>query len=356
MKRKGPRPTRDIAGVKVVTTRYRGKITIYRYHRATQVRLVHAPGSAKDVEQILKLDQRVANANSNVGTLGALVAAYRKSESWNRLAARTQKDYARVFDYLADLAPMPAADIDPPFVAALRDKAKADHGWRFSNYVVTVLSIAFVWGREFGLAKENPAHRIRKLKPDFDRARGRKNKAWSERDWAALAEAAPVWILWPCAIARYLGARQGDVIAMTLDEVSGDIARWTARKNRFEVEVPIVPEFEAIRARYLEWRELAGSRRPGELACLNSRYQAWTQSGFRASFFKLIGALAKDGKIGKGLTFHGLRSTHAHDWASRGDTRTIGMALGDKTESMARHYAQEEGKGRRLKAALKERG
>jgi integrase len=156
--------------------------------------------------------------------------------------------------------------------------------------------------------------------------------------------------LWPCAIARYLGARQGDVVAMTIGEVSGDMARWTARKNNYAVQVPVVPEFAAIRAQYLEWR---GPVSAEAIACLNSRRVKWTQNGLRASFFKLLAALAKAGKIRTGLTFHGLRSTHAHDWVRRGDTRTAGMALGDKSEAMARRYAQEEDGGRRLKEALK---
>jgi integrase len=351
MKRKGPRPTRDIAGVQLVVSRYQGRIAHYRYHRATRVRLKYDPGSAKDLDQIRRLDERADSANSDRGTLGALIRAYRDSVAWRRLAKRTQQDYARVFDWLADLAPMPVAEITPPFVAALRDKAQTKNGWRLANYVVTCLSILFVWGREFGLTIDNPAHRIKKLKPPVDRARGRKNKAWNDQEWAALAEAAPVWVLFPCAVARYLGARQGDVVAMTIGEVSGDVARWTARKNNYEVEVPVVPEFAAIRAQYLEWR---GDAPAGSIACLNSRRDAWSQNGFRATFFKLLARLVEKGRIRKGLTFHGLRSTHAHDWARRGDTRTIGMALGDRTESMARHYAQEEGKGARLSTALRD--
>lgn len=348
-KRRGIRPTMDVAGVNAVTVRRGGKIYRYRYHRATQTRLTHDPGSAKDLEQIRRLDEKVSQGESDAGTLGALIKAYRASNAYRRLAIRTQQDYARVFNWLEDLAPMPAGDIDPPFVASLRDKAERVNGYRLANYVVTCLSVLFVWGREFGHAKDNPAHRIKKLKPPVDRLRGRKNKAWTAAEWAAFQEAAPIWVLWPSALARYLGARQGDVIAMRMAEVSGDFARWTARKNNFEVEIPTVPEFRTIRAQYQEWRG-AGSN--DEHACLNSRREAWTQSGFRATFFKLINALATAGKIRPGLTFHGLRSTHAHAWASHGDTRTIGMALGDKTESMARHYAQEEGKGRRLQEAL----
>jgi integrase len=353
MKRKGPRPTRDIAGVNTATKRAGGKIYVYRYHRKTGVRLTHPPGSARDLQQIARLDERIANAKSDRGTLGALIRAYRASGAWTRLAKRTQQDYARVFDWLGDLAPMPAVEIDAPFVAALRDRAEQANGYRLANYVVTCLSIIFVWGREFGHVRDNPAHRIKKLKPPVDRARGRRNKAWTAEEWQALADAAPVWVLFPCAVARYLGARQGDVVAMTVAEVSGDVARWTARKNNFEVEVPVVPEFVAIRTAYLAWR---GDVLPTDVACVNSRREAWSQNGFRATFFKLLRAMAEGDKIRKGLTYHGLRSTHAHDWASRGDTRTIGMALGDKTESMARHYAQEEGKGRRLKAALDDKG
>jgi integrase len=356
MRRRGPRPTRGIAGVNTVTVRRDGQITVYRYHRATKVRLTHAAGSAADLQQIQRLDDRVAARHSDRGTLGALITAYRQSVAWSRLAARTQKDYAHVFDWLAELKPMPVAEVNAPFVAGLRDKAVSENGIRLANYIVTCLSLIFEWGREFGLTTDNPARRIRKAKPARTGARLRQNRAWDAASWRAFEEAAPVHVRWPAALARYLGARQGDVVTMTLAQVQGEMAKWTARKNTFEVMVPVVDALATIRSDYLAFRAGLASKligRDDEPACLNLRGRPWTESGLRAVFFKLLGKLQREGKAAAGLTFHGLRSTHAMDWAAMGDDRTIGTALGDKTPAMARLYGAEEDKANRLKDALK---
>jgi integrase len=45
--------------------------------------------------------------------------------------------------------------------------------------------------------------------------------------------------------------------------------------------------------------------------CANSSGQPWTQDGFSASFRKFLKRLEKEGVIGGGLTFHGLRHTTA---------------------------------------------
>lgn len=75
---------------------------------------------------------------------------------------------------------------------------------------------------------------------------------------------------------------------------------------------------------------------PGTVLCVSSRGEPWTGSGFRASFFKLIRKLAKDGKVGKGLSFHGLRSTVATELREAGvDLRTIADLLGQNTAQMA---------------------
>lgn len=66
---------------------------------------------------------------------------------------------------------------------------------------------------------------------------------------------------------------------------------------------------------------------------VNSRGLPWTQDGFRASFVKLVRALEAAGKVGHGLTVHGLRHTCATRLREMGyDLRTIADMLGQKTE------------------------
>jgi integrase len=75
---------------------------------------------------------------------------------------------------------------------------------------------------------------------------------------------------------------------------------------------------------------------------VNSRKVPWTQSGFRASVFRMIRDLEQLGVVEDGLTIHGLRHTCATRLREMGyDLRTIADMLGQETEGMAGHYAKE---------------
>jgi integrase len=110
-------------------------------------------------------------------------------------------------------------------------------------------------------------------------------------------------------------------------------------------EIPIRDELIAERALYLTWlsgRKTPINPGPGDPACVQRTGDHWTESGIRASFFKLIRELRKDSKVGPNLTFHGLRTTYAVELAPHGDDRDIAGALADKSPRMAQVYADEE--------------
>jgi integrase len=83
------------------------------------------------------------------------------------------------------------------------------------------------------------------------------------------------------------------------------------------------------------------------------RSAPFTESGFRARFFKLIRGLSAAEKVGQGLTFHGLRHTAGRMLADAGcDTRDIQAVLGHRTAAMSDHYAREADTRRRSTAAI----
>lgn len=66
-----------------------------------------------------------------------------------------------------------------------------------------------------------------------------------------------------------------------------------------------------------------------------------TVTGFRSQFFKFLRELASAGKIGKGLTFHGLRHSMGTWLADEAvDIRGIQSVLGHETPAMAGHYSK----------------
>jgi integrase len=79
----------------------------------------------------------------------------------------------------------------------------------------------------------------------------------------------------------------------------------------------------------------------------------FTESGFRASFFKLLRKLHGEGKVGAGLTFHGLRHTAATALADAGcDDRDIMAVTGHSTAAMVRRYTEKADRRKRATAAI----
>ncbi|MBV8095366.1 MAG: tyrosine-type recombinase/integrase [Acetobacteraceae bacterium] len=79
-----------------------------------------------------------------------------------------------------------------------------------------------------------------------------------------------------------------------------------------------------------------------------ARGKPYTQNGFQRRFFEVIRKLRNAGRVGGGLTFHGLRTTTATMLAEAGcDTRTIMAITGHKAEAMVRLYIEETEKKKR---------
>lgn len=86
----------------------------------------------------------------------------------------------------------------------------------------------------------------------------------------------------------------------------------------------------------------------------NSRGRLWSTDGFRTVVFKLMRKLESEGKIGRGLTIHGLRHTVAKILNELGyDSETIAAALGQSSSAMAKHYAKEADLRKKMTAVVK---
>ena len=333
--------TLRIKGVKRVVAKGR----VYHYHRATRTRIEAPFGTAAFLAEIERLDaqaQGVARLETSGpdGTLGGLVRAYRASPEWRSLAAASRLSYGRVFEFLRAFDDARLETFSTAGILRLRDRIAerktAPKGRWFANYTVKVLRLLFAWGRPRDWLSMNPAADV----PMISRPRGmaRANRPWSPQERAAVLAAAPAQLKAPIALGMFAGARQADAIRMTRAAWDGKTATWRAQKNGRELWVRAHPNL--IEA-------LAATPADSLMLCVNARGRAWTQSGFRASFFKLIRTLEAEGKIGAGLTFHGLRHTLGDALAEASCTTEEIEAVLGVTPAMARHYSQ----GRDRKAA-----
>ena len=319
-----------IKGIKV----YHSRGKLYAYHRATGTRLRAPFGTAQFLAELASIEAQTSKPKEKPGTWGGLVLAYKTSPQFqNELKPRTRKDYDRIFNWLAPLQDMPLSEITREFVRDLRDKAHIKKRRRFANYVLSVVSVVFSYGMEHGLAHENPASRIKKVRRPKDMPQA--NRPWTKEELNAVIEVAPKHILAPVLLCGLLGWREGEAISAprnAYNPKTGYLTRTAAKSGR-EVKTPapkiIVAALDAL------------FPHNATTLLVSSKGTPWTLNGFRASFFKLIRKLEKPGQIGPGLTCHGLRHMAATDLREAGfDLQTIADFLGQDTQGMAAHYSR----------------
>ena len=172
------------------------------------------------------------------------------SPRWQQLAAKTQRDYtvkARVF--LAAFGAVPAAAIAHHHLYAFWEQLYAERGHAMANGVLRVASLLLSYAVKIGWLTENPA-----------KALGLEGVAprvvvWSGAEIDLFVRTADVMGLTHVAdavvIALHTGQRQGDVLAMELQQVEHGRAYFRQSKTGARVSVPHTP---AIAARLADIR------------------------------------------------------------------------------------------------------
>jgi integrase len=281
-----------------------------------------------------------------------LIAAYRASPEFRELRELTQKDYNRVLKWLgSQTESLDPRHMEPRHVYSLRDSAFCAHKRRFANYVIQVTRLLLRWARERGFVERNVAEGIKAIKRP---AGPRANRPWTDLEREVVLSAASIELRTVIAIGMYVGLRESDACSLKRSSYDGERIQVVAAKNQERIVVRVHYGLRAILVEAEAARAIKGRRRakrsklilndPDTLA-VTSRGKTWTPSGFRASFFKLIRQLYAEGKVGRGLTFHGLRHTLGKLVMETGGSKEdISLILGDRSLSMANFYSREHDK------------
>jgi len=306
----------------------------YYYHRPTRTRLKAEVGTPEFVREVERLNAQAEKPEIVAGTFGALFVAYRASPEFAGLADATKADYTDVIDWLSPLHDMPLAKVDSGFAIKLRDKAFAKRKRRFANYVVQVCRLAWNWGRPRKLAAaENPFSETPLIRKP--RGEAKANRAWTDGERRAVLEAATGGLRVVVALGMHAAFREGDAVKFARRGYDGAAIEFVQGKTGEPVWLPAHRDLRDI----LD-EALATFAKDHLVFAIGQRGRPFTASGFRASFFKLVHRLQAEGKVGEGLTFHGLRHTVGKLLAEAGcDTKRIAAVLGHKTTKMAEHYS-----------------
>ncbi|MCC2111158.1 MAG: tyrosine-type recombinase/integrase [Hyphomicrobiales bacterium] len=313
--------------------RVKAKGRTYIYHRASGRRIEAAPGTPAFLEEVAAAEASVAVKPKAVpGTLGLLRDAYKESPFWRDLRPATRLSYQRAIDVVDPLATVALVDFTPGYVAALRDRVVATRGRWMANYVLTVLAILFDFARERDWMEENTARKVRRIAkaPDAPRA----NRPWTPAECRVVLDAAQPYLRLAIALGMCAGLRKRDVLTATKASLKGQTVEVrTSKRNRL-VRVPLHPQLKAALA--------AAPAHDAVTICANSHGEPWTESGFNSTFIKFIAKLETAGRVGEGLTFHGLRHTLGTRLKEAGaDDRTRADILGQASIAMAHHYAED---------------
>lgn len=310
----------------------RAKGRIYFYHRKSGRRILADPGTPEFFAELAAAEASLKPApKARPGTLGLVIDAYRASKFFTDRRPATRLSYDRAMLVLEPLRDMPLHAITGGFVAGVRDKLAQTRGRWITNYTLTVLGILCDFACEKEWMHVNPVQSVRRLPRHSDAPRA--NRPWRPEECRVVLETAPAYLRVPIALAMLAGFRRADVVTVAKTAIrEGVIEVRTQKRGRF-VRVPIHPELQ---------RALVGAPAHGATTiAANSAGRPWSLSGFDTAFQRLIGALEKEGQVGKGLTLHGLRHTLATRLKEAGaDDEGIADILGQKSLAMARHYSE----------------
>jgi len=240
-------------------------------------------------------------------------------------------------------AAMPLSKITSGFIAQMRDELTKVCSWHFANEVRKALSIAFSAACEAGLVDNNPVKDTKRAKRP--KSAPRRNRPWTFEERVAIMRAAPSHLKLPIALSMYMGWREGDVLRLPKTARKGMWFALTTQKTGEHAEMPIHRPLVAI-------LKECGDHDAMTL-CANSAGRPWTQCGFRASLRTFMKRLEREGAIGEGLTFHGLRHTAAMVLKEAGASDDDIAVWLTHSPQMARHYSQDASKRERRKAIVK---
>lgn len=304
----------------------RSKGHIYGYYRrdGRRYRIEGEPGSATFLARYAELHESFeaqATGEPVKGSFAALVIEYKKSPDFRQLASRSQHDYARILERLAErFGPLPVATLPRAFIFKLRDEL-ADKP-RTANYTIAVLRKLLSFAVDRGYRPDNPALRPRLLRTEGS------HRPWHDAEIERFRQHWPAGTLERVAfeLAIHTGQRGGDLVALTRGDYQAGWISLRQAKTRTRVDIPAAPALRAILDPWLASHTA--------MTLLASRGRTIKVDHFRHVMHRAYQAAGLDG-----VTTHGLRYTTATLLAELGcDPPTIAAITGHRTLDMVRRY------------------
>lgn len=267
---------------------------------------------------------------ARVGTVEALIVAYRTSPEYAALAKSTKHNRARCLDQIGEVyGASLVADIRRRHIKGMRDKLAHTPGW--ANEIVKTWKVIMELAVEDEIVVSNVARGVKRLAIGSYRR-------WTQEEVTQALSAAPENLRRAIILGLYTGQRGGDVIRMTWADYDGAGIAVVQEKTGAKLWIPA---HRNLRAELDAWKKDASSL----TILVDGRGHPW---GLRGSFSRAIARVAP-----KGAVFHGLRKAAAALLAEAGcSTNEIAAITGHKTLGMLSHYTAEADQKVRASAAI----
>ncbi|WP_245304981.1 tyrosine-type recombinase/integrase [Rhizobium leucaenae] len=259
--------------------------------------------------------------------MSAIIREFQMSSEYTSKSDKTKRAYDR---YLKDIdkkfGTLPLETIQDQ---RMRGKFKAwrdtmaDHP-RTADYAWTTLARVLSVAKDRGRIAVNVCERGGRLY-----AADRSEKIWEEAHIAAMLAVATPEVRMALLLALWTGQRQGDLLRAPWSAYDGKTLKVRQGKTGARVVIPVGAPLRLI---------LNGAPTRSTTILTNTRGQAWTEDGFRATW----GKTCKRAGV-EGLTFHDLRGTAVTRLALAGCSSSqigsiTGHALKDVDAILDAHY------------------
>lgn len=309
----------------------------YQYFRkdGRYVRLPDDPSSEEYDREYWRL-MRGGSERSNRLTFEKLIASYKQSPKWQKLAPRTKSDYSKVLEYLSDTV----GKKDPTKMrrSTIIDAQMANrHRARFANYVPHMLSILFEHAIDLDWQRDNPAKGIEKLKT------GDGHKPWPTSAINMYRDKVTGLPLLVFELAIGTGQRATDLTLMEWGHIEDGGIWVTQGKTQTRLWIPFTDRLHDVLA--------ATTRR-------SLRYILCDDHGRQLNYDQIQkSTISERKKLGlDAYSLHGLRYSAASELAEAGCTdHQIAAITGHKSLSMVQKYSKGASQKRLAKQAQTKR-
>lgn len=310
-----------------------GSWAVYVYETRGGPCVQKAYGDTKEAAQAsLAVKARVTRH-----TVKTAVEAYLASPEYGRLSPATRRAYGKYVGMFAEafgnneLAAFRAYQVRND-LTEWRDQFIATP--RTADYMMRSVSAFFGWARSRGLTDAEPVRGIRGV-----HKANRSDVIWTRKDFHVIRPHCSHALYVTLRFAGETGLRQGDLIALTWDQIDADTIQLLTRKTGGVAIVPLTRVAKAI---------LKGIDTREGIVFRGASGRPWTSDGLATVYQK-----AKT-KAGLKLRWHDLRGTAATRFRSLGFTNEeVATAMGWSVAAVEALMVRYVKSGDTMRAAIK---